>query len=108
MNRNKANGLLFHRSIHGESTKGFTYTFGEKTSPGIVTDGSRVPYALRSGVVGLAIKIDSDIRQSGRTGRTAEQGSSQKLLPLLLCYDSKTGFFHIGLLFIINLLIKLY
>ena len=41
-------GLLFDRVIHSESTKGFAYTFGKKTSPGFPTDGPRVPL-LRSG-----------------------------------------------------------
>ena len=45
-------GLLFDRGvIHGESTKGFAYTFGKKTSPGFPTDGPRVPHPSGPGEV---------------------------------------------------------
>ena len=45
-------GLLFDRGvIHGESTKGFTYTFGKKTPPGFPTDGPRVPHPSGPGEV---------------------------------------------------------
>ena len=56
-------GLLFDRVIHSESTKGFAYTFGKKTSPGFPTDGPRVPHPSGPGEVRAwehHQKIDSD------------------------------------------------
>ena len=101
-------GLLFNRVIHGESTKGFTYTFGQKTSPGMGmgTDDPWDPDPYPSGP-GIRTSPGDLARKARKSIRKCSELPADRQIKPLLLFKYRLLFFFWLLFILLDALLTL-